>query len=96
MQQLTVIADIKAKKDKIDLVRNELVKLIEPTKREAGCIEYQLHQDNKHPEHFLFYENWESKALWEEHMQSQHLADYFKATEGAIDYFNADQMEKFN
>ncbi|MEO1610025.1 MAG: antibiotic biosynthesis monooxygenase, partial [Pseudomonadota bacterium] len=24
-----------------------------------------LHQDNENPAHFMFYENWESRELWQ-------------------------------
>ncbi|WP_416383486.1 putative quinol monooxygenase [Psychrobacter sp. 28M-43] len=27
------------------------------------CINYDLHQDNKNPAHFIFYENWASREL---------------------------------
>ena len=46
MTQLTIVADIVAKQDKIELVKSELLKLIEPTLAEEGCINYDLHQDN--------------------------------------------------
>ena len=42
---LTIVASIEAKPDKIDLVKAELQKLIAPTLKEAGCIQYDLHQD---------------------------------------------------
>ncbi len=31
----------------MDLVKNELLKLIELTRAEEGCINYDLHQDNE-------------------------------------------------
>lgn len=63
MDKLTIVATIKAKADKIDLVKAELEKLITITRAEEGCINYNLHQDNEDPAHFLFYENWESRDL---------------------------------
>ncbi|MDQ8206577.1 hypothetical protein QEH52_03595 [Coraliomargarita sp. SDUM461003] len=39
-QKLTIVANIHAKADKIDLVQAELIKLIEPTRAEEGCITY--------------------------------------------------------
>ena len=56
MAKLTIVANIKANPDKIDLVKAELVKLIDITRAEEGCINYDLHQDNENPAHFLFYE----------------------------------------
>ena len=45
-------------------VRGSL-KLIDITRAEEGCINYDLHQDNENPAHFLFYENWKSRELWQ-------------------------------
>jgi quinol monooxygenase YgiN len=45
-------------------------KLIPITRAEEGCIQYDLHQDNEEPAHFLFYENWASRELWQIHMNS--------------------------
>jgi quinol monooxygenase YgiN len=57
MAKLTIFANIKAKADRIDLVKAELEKRLDITRAEAGCINYDLHQDNENPAHFLFYEN---------------------------------------
>jgi len=65
MTKLTIVANIKANPEKIDLVKAELLKLIDMTRAEAGCINYDLHQDNENPAHFLFYENWQSRELWQ-------------------------------
>ena len=92
MAKLTIVANIIAKVDKIDLVKEELLKLIEITRAEEGCINYDLHQDNENKAHFLFYENWESRELWLEHMDNQHLKDYMAATEGAVENFILNEM----
>ncbi|WP_424973139.1 putative quinol monooxygenase [Dinoroseobacter sp. S76] len=92
MAKLTIVANIKANPDKIALVKAELEKLIEITRGEAGCINYDLHQDNDNPAHFLFYENWESRDLWQTHMGAPHLAAYMAATEGAVEEFTLNEM----
>jgi quinol monooxygenase YgiN len=92
--KLLIVARIEANSDKIELVKAELRKLIEPTVKEAGCIQYDLHQDNENPAVFLFYENWESRELWQEHMNNTHLAEYMKATEGAVAAFTLNEMTK--
>ena len=40
----------------------------------------------------MFYENWESRELWQAHMSAQHLSDYMSATEGAIANFKLNEM----
>ncbi|MEZ9141633.1 MULTISPECIES: putative quinol monooxygenase [unclassified Shewanella] len=92
MTRLTIVANIIAKADKIELVKAELLKLIEITRAEAGCINYDLHQDNENPAHFMFYENWETRELWQTHMGNTHLAEYMSATEGAVEQFILNEM----
>ena len=92
MSKLTIVANIKAKSDKIDFVKAELEKLIPITRAEEGCINYDLHQDNENPAHFLFYENWESRELWQAHMDNEHLQEYMAATEGAVEEFTLNEM----
>lgn len=87
MKQLTIVANIKAKPEKAALVRAELLKLIDTTRLEQGCINYDLHQDNNNPAHFMLYENWQTRALWQAHMQNEMLKQYMTSTEGAVDEF---------
>ena len=68
MPHLTIVANIKAKADRLDLVKAELQKLIAPTLAEVGCVQYDLHQDNNDATTFLFFENWESREQWQDHM----------------------------
>ena len=70
MSKLTIVANIHANPDKVDLVKTELEKLIPTTRAETGCIQYDLHQDNTDPAHFMFFEIWESRDLWQEHMEA--------------------------
>ncbi len=96
MSHLTIVANIIAKEDQIELVKKELLKLIEPTKKEEGCIQYDLHQDNEDSSCFMFFEKWQSRDLWQTHMKAQHLSDYLKATEGAIEEFVINEMTHVN
>ncbi len=94
MPKLIIVANIKAKSDKIDLVKAELEKLIDITRSEDGCLQYDLHQANDNPAHFMFYENWKSRELWQTHMSAKHLRDYGTATEGAVEAFTLDEMTR--
>jgi quinol monooxygenase YgiN len=59
-----------------------------------GCLQYDLHQNNEDPAHFMFFENWTSKELWQQHMNAPHLAAYSKAVAGAVDAFTLYEMTK--
>ncbi|MBX2854179.1 MAG: antibiotic biosynthesis monooxygenase [Rhodobacteraceae bacterium] len=91
---LTILAQITAEPGKEDLVRAELTKLVSITRAEAGCLQYDLHLDNETPGFFVFYENWESRELWQTHMNAPHLAAYMAATEGAVANFTLHEMTK--
>ena len=93
---LTIIARIEAKKNKIDLVKSELQKLIIPTRKEQGCLQYDLHQDNHNSKIFMFYENWESRELWQIHMNSDHLKKYLEATGNAVENFSLNEMSQID
>ena len=92
MSKLTIVANIHAKPGQAELVRAELEKLVQPTRAEPGCIAYDLHQDNDDPAHFMFYETWETRELWQAHMNAPHIAAYARATEGAVAEFILNEM----
>ncbi len=92
MKQLTIVAKILAKEEKREFVKEELLKLIDITRAEEGCVNYNLHQDNENENLFLFYENWTNRDLWQKHMNNSHLAEYIKATESAVVEFTLNEM----
>ena len=91
---LTILAQITALPGKEDLVRTELEKLVDITRAEKGCVQYDLHQDNETPGFFAFYETWESRELWQAHMRAPHLTAYSAATENAVARFVLNEMTK--
>ena len=76
MSIVTIIAKIVAKPASVEKVKGELLKLVEPTRKETGCIEYHLHQDKSDPAQFTFYERWESAEDLQKHMQSEHFKHF--------------------
>lgn len=78
---LTVIATIIAKSDRIADVRRELEKLVAATRKESGCINYDLHVDLNDPRRFVFYENWTSKEALDAHAASPHMKAWGKVRE---------------
>lgn len=75
---LTVIARIQAKPGKEQELKAALEALIEPTLKEEGCINYDFYKGTNDNDLFMFYENWTTKALHTQHMNSPHL-NSFKA-----------------
>lgn len=92
MTNLTIVASIIVKQGQRDFVKSEMIKLIDPTLVEAGCVEYRLHQNNNNPEHFLFYECWQYREAWQKHRENTHMSEYRAVVEGAIESFDVSEM----
>jgi quinol monooxygenase YgiN len=73
MNQVTVFATLKSKEDTIVQTKALLTNLIGPTKKEQGCIVYELHQNSENPTNFYFYEIWENRASLDAHLNSPHV-----------------------
>lgn len=73
VKTVTVVARIKAKPGQESLVRQELLSLLAPRRKDAGCVNYDLHQGLDDPTLFLFHENWASKAHLDAHLQKPGL-----------------------
>ena len=72
-ESLTVTAQVKAKPGKESQVRQELLSMVDPSRADDGCLNYDLHQALDNPAHFLFHENWTSEAQLERHLQKPEL-----------------------
>jgi len=79
--KVTVLALIKAKEGMQEQLKQELISLIGPTHKEAGCIDYLLHQARDDKTRFMFYENWTSQAALDEHLRAAHLQAFVAKAE---------------
>lgn len=73
MKTLTVVATFQARPGKEAALREALLSLLAPTRQEAGCLNYDLHQSPEDPAKFLFHENWTDKAALDAHMQTSQI-----------------------
>ena len=70
---LRVIARLIAFPDKVAQLKSLLLSIIEQTRQEQGCIKYELLQNQSDLTDFTFIEEWESAALLEQHLASNHI-----------------------
>jgi quinol monooxygenase YgiN len=73
--KLVSIAVLKAKVGMGEALRRELLKLIEPTRREPGNLDYVLFELKEEPSTFYMREAFTSQAALDEHCAT----DYFQA-----------------
>jgi quinol monooxygenase YgiN len=77
-QLVTVLAEMHAKPGKEEELRRELLAMVEATRKEDGCVQYDLHVSTAGPGHFFFYENWTSADHLARHSASPHLTAFGK------------------
>lgn len=58
-----------------DLLR-ELSALVEPTRKEAGCLVYELHVDPESPGKLMFYEKFADQAALDFHVITPHFKKF--------------------
>lgn len=75
---LTVVAEMLAKPGKENDLRQALLALVEPTRKEDGCVQYDVHQSTEASGQFVFYENWTSRAHLDRHLKSAHMTAFAK------------------
>ena len=81
---LKVIATIIALKGKEKNLRDVLNKLIEPTRKEPGCISYTLLNNIADQTVYTFFEEWETEKDLEAHMKSSHFQKAVNSLDGLI------------
>ncbi|MCF7454362.1 putative quinol monooxygenase [Vibrio sp. A1-1] len=76
-----LVAEVKAYPDSKDQVVNLLAGLLEPTRKEEGCCQYELYLDEKVEGLFMFQEIWASQEALDQHLQSPHMATFLETLE---------------
>lgn len=72
-KSVTVIATFQAKSGREADLKRALISLLAPTRKEAGCLNYDQHVSPEDPAKFLFHENWATRAALDAHLQNTHI-----------------------
>lgn len=79
-QRLPIIVKFYVKEEKLEYTLQELQKILGPTRKEKGCVLYELHQDLENPNILMFYEIWETVADWKAHDAQEHIVVFKEST----------------
>lgn len=81
---LCLIVKVKAVAGKEAQLKEVLSAMLEPTRKEPGCITYQLYSNEKN-DTFFFYELWESAEHLDAHTKTDHYLHLVKVRVGLVD-----------
>jgi len=76
MKKLIVVARFKIQVGNEKEALSELTKLLEATRKEEGCIQYDLHVLQNSQQEFMFYEVWTGLDALEKHRNTQHILNF--------------------
>lgn len=94
MSAIAINAILRAKPGKAHELREELVKMIGPSRAEKGCIEYTLHESAEDPGIFVFYEVWKDEESLKEHIETNHYKEYRKKGELLVETREVYRLQK--
>ncbi|MDX1725734.1 MAG: putative quinol monooxygenase [Pseudomonas sp.] len=73
---LTLIATLSALDGQADAVEAGLRLLVDASRQEAGCLQYDLHRHQDYPQRFIMIEQWRDSATLNEHRNSTHYQHF--------------------
>ena len=89
-----IIATIDALPGHEKTVTDALLKMITPTRAEAGCAFYTLFADPALSGRLIMLERWESQAAFDAHMATAHMATLKQALDGRISQLDIRTLEQ--
>lgn len=70
---IKVVARNFAQEEKLHEIIELYKELVELTRKEEGCLKYELYQDEKDPRIITMVEEWESREALEDHFKAEHF-----------------------
>ena len=93
-EPLTIVARIVPKPGVEDELEAAMRDLVTATRLELGCIQYDLHRTTEGACIFVFYETWETKILWEAHMNGAAIQAFRESANHMIESGEVLQMSR--
>ena len=79
-----VIAHVMSKPDSLEQVRTILSALVTPTRRESGCVSYNLLEQQSDPRQFVTVEEWASAEAEQAHFSTPHILSALQQLSGLL------------
>jgi len=75
---VTLTAIIKSQPEKAAEMKAILEELVQGSRSESACLQYDLHQAEAEPNIFIFHEIWHNKAELDAHNQTPHVLKFIR------------------
>lgn len=85
MGEVKVVALIVAKADERERVGKAVRDMVQPSRAEPGCLQYDLHEEQERPGAFVFIERWKSADALKEHMAMPYHDAFLEILDGKLE-----------
>ena len=82
---IKVIAKMTIKEGMAGELMSSIQELVAETRKETGCIVYQLFQDTNNQKVFTFVEEWVNQEALDKHLNSKHFKDASSKLTGILE-----------
>lgn len=80
-EKIVLMARLQVKEDKIEEAKTAALAIVEPSRNEPGCVNYDVHQTLDDPTVFLWHETWENQAAIDEHFEMSYFKEFAATVE---------------
>ena len=80
-ENIVLFARLKVKKESIKQAKKAALAIIELSRAETGCINYDFHQAIDDDSIFVWHETWANQQAIEVHGESEHFKDFSRKVE---------------
>lgn len=82
---ITAVGICRAKEQQEDELGQRMSELLAPTRREPGCVSYDLYRSNADPAVWMLLECWQSERDLDAHIQSPHFRAFLAKKDDVLD-----------
>jgi quinol monooxygenase YgiN len=83
-ENIVLIARLKVKKDSVEQAKQAALAIVNDSRREKGCLNYDFHQAIDDETIFIWHETWENKEAIDAHGKSEHFDAFSKQIKDLI------------
>jgi quinol monooxygenase YgiN len=84
-EKIVLIARLKVKPDSVESAKRAALAIVEDSRAETGCINYDFHQAINDETIFIWHETWANKTAIDAHGASQHFKDFSQKIKDSVD-----------
>ena len=84
-EKIVLIARLKVKPDAVESAKRAALAIVENSRAETGCVNYDFHQAIDDETIFVWHETWANRAAIEAHGASEHFKNFSAAIKDSVD-----------